>query len=333
MKPLTILISRSDSIGDVLLTLPLTGFLKQMLPECRIIFLGREYTKPVVECCSHVDAFILKEDFLKMTTAEDFGINFPDVILHVFPNREIARKARELQIPVRIGTSHRLYHWLTCNRLPNLGRKNSDLHESVLNIRLSESLGLSATTSEENLYRYYGFSAPGAELPVNLSERDGRKRIIIHPKSQGSAREYPQENFARLINLLPEEEYRIFISGTESEGNQLAQLRSGLHRPVDDLTGKLTLKEFIQFISTCDVLCAASTGPLHIAAALGKHALGLYVPLRPVHPGRWKPIGEHCKVFVTDRNCSNCVNPIRCECIRSIQPDEIAAYIRHLRFS
>ncbi|MEM8966575.1 MAG: glycosyl transferase, partial [Bacteroidota bacterium] len=33
------------------------------------------------------------------------------------------------------------------------------------------------------------------------------------------------------------------------------------------------------------------TGPLHIAAASGIYTLGLYPDKRPMHAGRWGPIG------------------------------------------
>jgi ADP-heptose:LPS heptosyltransferase len=333
MNVQTILISRTDSIGDVILTLPLAGYLKQRIPDCRIIFLGREYTRPVVACCTHIDRFLLKEDFLRMNSAADFGDLLPDVILHVFPNRDIARKAKKLKIPLRIGTSHRLYHWFTCNRLPNLGRKNSDWHESLLNIKLSESLGIQTPENEDRLFECYGFNTPDCALPAELTARDGRCRIILHPKSQGSAREYPLEHYARLINMLPEKDYRIFISGTEAEGRVLKPLYQLLKRPVEDITGTMSLTEFIHFISTCDALCAASTGPLHIAAALGIHALGIYVPLRPVYPSRWKPLGLHTKVFVKSGSCVSCSDMSVCECIRSIQPEEIANYLRQIHSS
>ena len=52
----TFLLSRTDSIGDVVLTLPMCGWLKQHIPGARIIFLGKTYTKAIIECCPDVDA-------------------------------------------------------------------------------------------------------------------------------------------------------------------------------------------------------------------------------------------------------------------------------------
>jgi ADP-heptose:LPS heptosyltransferase len=48
--PKKIVISRTDSIGDVVLTLPLAGILKEKYPKAKIIFLGNTYTKPIIKC-------------------------------------------------------------------------------------------------------------------------------------------------------------------------------------------------------------------------------------------------------------------------------------------
>ncbi len=57
-RPQKIIISRTDSIGDVLLTLPITGALKAKFPDSRLVFLGRTYTENIIRCCTHIDDFI-----------------------------------------------------------------------------------------------------------------------------------------------------------------------------------------------------------------------------------------------------------------------------------
>ena len=63
----------------------------------------------------------------------------------------------------------------------------------------------------------------------------------------------------------------------------------------------MNLEQFIAFIAQCDGLVANSTGPLHIAGALGKDALGIYSPRKSINPQRWKPLGAKAKSFVLDK--------------------------------
>ena len=108
-----ILISRSDGIGDVLLALPMAGVLKEIYPDCKVIFLGRDYTKVIIDSCEHIDRFVSWDDFLKLEEKEAILAMKSlkaDVIIHVFPRKSIAELAKRANIPLRIGTSHRHYH-------------------------------------------------------------------------------------------------------------------------------------------------------------------------------------------------------------------------------
>jgi len=130
-----------------------------------------------------------------------------------------------------------------------------------------------------------------------LERSEGRKRIVLHPLSKGSAVDWPIEKYRELIVLLPESEFAVYITGTAEEGQRIRE-QGGITGPhVYDATGVFDLAQLIGFIEKCDALVAASTGPLHISAALGKHAIGLYSPKRPIHPGRWRPVGKHAQVI------------------------------------
>jgi heptosyltransferase III len=145
-----VIISRTDSIGDVVLTLPMAGVLKESLPGCTIIFLGRDYTRPVVDICRHVDEFASWDSVSTSSPGDRSagdgagflqGLN-ADVIIHVFPQKEICLAARRAKIPMRIATSGRFYTWYTCNRLLHIPRKRSNLHESQLNLQLLKGVGI-----------------------------------------------------------------------------------------------------------------------------------------------------------------------------------------------
>lgn len=324
----SLIISRTDSIGDVMLTLPLCGLLKKYYPELKIRFLGANYTRAVVECCEYVNEFLDQKELLSLdrkglirflAEKQVFGI------VHVFPNKPLARRFAECRLPLRLGTTNRLFHWTTCNRLVTLSRKNSSLHEAQLNIALmrdylpAEVFDLSLNA----LADYYGFHAPPLAPDFRKLIPDDRPAWVLHPKSKGSAREYPLSAWMALAERLAETA-TVFISGTESERPALQALFDRLGDHVVDVVGKMNLSEFIAFLSCVTGIIAGSTGPLHIGSALGIRAVGLYPLIRPVHPGRWSPLGMHAVALTGKDFCSQC-KPKNgtCACMEAITVHQI----------
>ena len=318
-----IIISRTDSIGDVVLTLPVAKVLKDRFPGITIAFLGKQYTKPVIEACENVDLFIDEKDFL--TNEVLINGQKPAAILHVFPVAAIAKKALKLKIPLRIGTTNRLYHLYTCNELVRLSRRKSDLHEAQLNMQLLRPFGIDKIFSLPEIAGFMGLTNIVPLKPEFSQLLSTTKfNLILHPKSQGSAREWGLENFSKLIELLDKEHFNIFISGTQNERSLLQPLLEKEAGNVIDISGKMSLDQFISFINGCDGLVASSTGPLHIAAALGKYAFGIYAPMRPIHPGRWAPVGKNAQYFVLDKACNDCrKNENECHCIKEVPSEWI----------
>jgi ADP-heptose:LPS heptosyltransferase len=322
----TFIISRSDAIGDVVLTLPVAGVLRELYPQAKIIFLGRSYTEELIKTCVYVDAFLNWDELQQLPEEEavkrmaDTGA---DTILHVFPQPEIARMAKRAGIKQRIGTTNRLYHWWYCNKRVWLSRKNSPWHEAQLNLRLLTSLGAKELYSLQEIGLYYGLTRLAPIPPAIAGQLDpGRFNLILHPKSRGHGREWGLDYYIQLINLLPSNQFKIFVSGTAAEGRLLEPLLQACPS-VTDITGKLSLAEFISFISRADGLMASGTGPLHLAAALGIHAVGIFPPLRPIHPGRWAPVGPKAAALVKNISCNACRKTMDCTCIRDILPAQV----------
>lgn len=323
-----VIISRTDAIGDVVLTLPMAGVLRELYPESRIYFLGRSYTREVVEASVYVDEFINWDEYKDLPEAEaveNMKAIGADTIIHVFPNKQIARLSRRAGISQRIGTTNRIYHWLTCNTLVRLSRRHSPYHEAQLNLKLLVPLGAAALYSLDEIGGYYGLTRLAPLAPDIAGRIDPHRfNLVLHPKSRGSAREWGLDNFGELIRLLPKDRFNIFITGTAAEGDLVKPLLNE-HPGVVDLTGRLSLAELMTFLSRVDGLVAASTGPLHLAAALGINALGIYPPIKPMHPGRWAPIGPKAAVFVKGTDCEACRKTGDCVCMRSVQPELLIA--------
>jgi ADP-heptose:LPS heptosyltransferase len=308
-----ILISRTDSIGDVILTLPMAGILKQKYPDSKISFLGKKYTRDIINACEHIDDFICNDELTKQNYDEQIKFiaqkQFTHCV-HVFPVYEIAQLIRKAKVPVRIGTTNRVFHWVTCNKLIRLSRKKSDLHEAQLNCKLLATFEFDKILSIKELNENVGFTNIQKLDECNFALLDSdKKNIIIHPKSQGSANEWAMDNYVQLIKKIDHTKYKVFISGTENERQYIQQIITNCPE-VNDIVGKFDLKQFISFINEADALIACSTGPLHIASVCGKNTIGLFTNIRPMHPGRWAPIGNKSRIILMDNDTNTEINSI-----------------------
>lgn len=330
----SILISRTDSIGDVILTIPLTYALKKMYPNNKIIFLATSYTKPVLQFIQTIDEIIDYNQIIKLPKEKQKEViqqyNIHTAVI-AFPAYDIAKLLYSFKIPHRIATSHRWYNWLYCNQLVSFSRKNSELHEAQLNFHLLKPLGISnipSLTELKEMFLIKNISALNTSIQSLLD--NNKIKIILHPKSKGSAREWGIKNYINLINILDKSKFEIILTGTN---NEVSELKPIIEQCPDvlNLAGKTTLDELMALINECDALIAASTGTLHIAAMLGKHAIGIFPPIRPMHPGRWAPIGKNTHIFYKNITCNDCrKQPQQCHCIQEIQPSEIVSLLNRI---
>jgi ADP-heptose:LPS heptosyltransferase len=329
--PERILLSRTDSIGDVMLTLPLTGLLKQRYPGVRITFLGRRYTAPVLRCCRHVDEVITLEELQEAGPAaavQRLRALRADAVVHVFPQRAVANWCKSAGIPLRIGTSHRWWHWITCNARVAFSRRRSDLHEAQLNVKLLEPLGITDVPTPSALAQLTGFEAPMPDGTVRALLKPDRLHIVLHPGSRGSAVEWGLDRFAALIGLLDPARHQVLLTGTTTEAEGYRTELPLQHPCVTDTGGQLSLDQLIQLVGASDALVAASTGPLHIAAASGKRAIGLFAAMRPIHPGRWAPIGRDAHA-ITAPDVDPESDPQ--QQVRAITPEQVLGLLQSLR--
>ena len=301
-----IAISRTDNIGDVVLTMPLAGVLKKEFPEAEVCFIGKSYTREILATSTYIDHYLNWDELGALSekalaeTLRDLNI---DLFIHVFPNRRLAIAAKKAGIPYRLGTINRLFHWTTCNLRNRLSRRKSDLHEAQLNIKLLKGRIKKTDYTLKELASFYGTSKiPALTDQLKGYLQPGKKNIILHPRSLGSAREWGLENFSNLIQMIDKSKFNIIITGTQDEADSMRELLVCHQHEVTDTTGKLTLNELVALIANSTGLVAASTGPLHIAACTGVNALGLYVMTRPIHPGRWQPIGAKAHYLVYDEH-------------------------------
>ena len=316
--PDRILLSRTDRLGDVLLCFPLAAFLKQVRPDIFIGFLGTSYTRALIEHCPHIDRYEDRETFLASAVTPDYG-----AILHLYPDLEVARKAAQLRIPLRVGIRNKIRIWSALTHSILLSRSRSDLHEAELNLQLLRVFDTGKLPGLEDIRTMELLRLPPQPYT------SGKRRVILHPFSAGSAREWPLQRYTELVQLLQQHGYEVRISGSEEEKERIGNWVNDKSLQVQILPGSQSLTEFMNEIQQADALVACSTGPLHIAAALGKVAVGIYSPLRPIFARRWGPIGPFATALSAEEPCRWCrKRPDRCSCMERIDAQRVFTEIK-----
>jgi heptosyltransferase I len=149
--------------------------------------------------------------------------------------------------------------------------------------------------------------------------------LILQPGARWSNKRWPAESYAALVRALaaaePELHFAI-LGGTEDRplGDTIAQ--AAPERSLN-LAGKTSLPEMVEWIRQAELMVTNDTGPMHVAAALGKPVIAIFGPTEPRRTG---PYGQLQNVIRVDLPCAPCLKS-RChyhkpmECLRAIAPE------------
>jgi heptosyltransferase III len=316
-----ILIARTDNIGDVVLTLPLAGLIKKHQPHAKVYFLVRSYVLPIAQTVSEVDQCLdwdtlkkqSKEEAIKALKKENF-----DFFINVSTDSKVAQMAKKAGIPKRIATAHRLHHWFYCNALVFFSRKNTVFHEMELNTQLLKPLNIKSADRAIQLLDFVSLHPPQLTKTLSAYLKKDCFNLLVHPGSNGNGREWPIKHFISLIQQLPKDQFHILITGGPNEIKISQALQN---ENVIDLTGKTNLNELYALTAHADGLIASGTGPLHLAASLGIHTLGLYPPKKSAGIERWGAVGKKAESLVCQNiPCLKACSNQSCSCMEALTP-------------
>jgi ADP-heptose:LPS heptosyltransferase len=317
-----LIISRTDAIGDVCLTLPAIGWLKSLHPEWRITLLVKAYAAPVARACHWVDEVAVLPESMNADQLSDWLRDLQaDHIVHVFPNRRIAKAARQAGIPRRSGVWGRVYHWLNCNNRVWLSRARSTHHEAYLNLLLLAKV-LNILCPNDGQWRQQARTWAGLSA-LSPDAKALHKDIVPHPYSRGNGREWPIAHFAQLAHLIVLDGWRPVVGGTSADAVTFAADQYLFPAACVSVMGADSLDQYMLRIGAAAGLVASSTGPLHIAALMGKPAVGVYAPKPLIHQQRWGAIGPSSTNLQAPGPCEAVCSNRDCACMRAISPDQV----------
>lgn len=313
-----ILIVRTDRIGDVVLSIPLAELVKKKYPDSKITYFIRHYTRALLDGNSFIDDVIIADEadgeILFKENLEKIKPRKFDTCIVVNPTFKITLMMFLARIKNRIGTGYRWYSVLFNNKVYE-HRKYGDKHELEYNINLLAKLGIYVKDISKKIKFHLQIDGDSSET-INsiLSQRgfkSGNKIIIVHPGSGGSSVDLPKEKLIELTRMLNSlNNISIIITGSKSESELCKEFE--ISNSVINLSGMLNLSLLKALINEASIFISNSTGPMHIAAALGVHVIGFFPKILACSQKRWGPYTEKKTLFVPTIDCSNCTRE-QCE--------------------
>jgi heptosyltransferase-3 len=325
-----ILVTRTDRIGDVILALPMIAALHKSYEKARISMLLREYTRDLAEGQDGLTDIVTcdrggrRKPFFEML--EELRTAKFDAAFIAYPRFHIALLVWLAGIPIRFGTGYRWYSFLF-NRKVYEHRKSVEKHEAEYNLSLIHAAGCALPARPQVRLAISAMENVVAGVRQSLGVTDADRLALLHPGSGGSARDWKPENFSRLAIILSQNGFRVIITGGAGDRSLVEKVSNDTGGIATPFVSTLGLRAFGAFIQSAKIFIANSTGPLHIAAAVGTPVIGFFPPVRVMSPKRWAPLTEKKVIFVPDPSrCPRCRGG-RCrgnECMEQIEVHAVA---------
>jgi len=151
--------------------------------------------------------------------------------------------------------------------------------------------------------------------------------IGINPGARWPNKRWPASYYAELVRDLAADnpQCRFAIFGGRSDAPLGELIASAAPQCCLDLTGRTSLPELVEWLRLTDVVVTNDTGPMHIAAALGKRVVSIFGPTEPRRTGPYGQLGDALQKPLP---CAPCLQP-KCtferplECLQGITPARV----------
>ncbi len=317
--------------------------LRAQFPEAEIEFLTRAANIPVVEAMPGLSGSIGWPGLRSgdRGALKELAASKLDLIIDLQNNLRTRRFAMT-QHPVRLLRYHRpRWNRLARIHLPKMrSRLSTPLPVAVQYLNVAHELGVSDDGGSATL-------SPTQESVVSAQNRLsgishdlgwGRGKLMVAaPGGRHGTKIWPAEKWIELLNSAYKEgyEHQILV-GSKEDAAISSMITDGLHHPVANLCGKTDLCEVIGLITSADVVVSGDSGPMHLAAGLGKPIVAMFGPTVPEFG--FTPFRARSRVVQVDGlACRPCHphGPEVCplgyfRCMKEISPEMVLAGVREV---
>ena len=303
--PKRILLIKPSSLGDVTHALPVLHLLRRRYPNAKISWLVAPYCSGLLEGHPDLDEVILF-DRRRFGTAWKNPAAGLDLIRF---KRDLRRRQFDWVIdlqglfrsgwlawftraPVRIGFANaREFSWLFyTHRIPI---STMEQHAVERYLRIALAVGCDDTPIE------FPFALTESDRATVAEMTGDEPYAVLLPGANWPTKRWPVENYQALVDPIRQRfGLRCIVAGGPDTLSLANSIPSALN-----LAGKTNLPQLVALLERSSLVIANDSGPMHIAAALGKPLVTIFGPTNPIRTG---PYARPESVVRVDIPCSPC---------------------------
>lgn len=300
-KASRILITRTDRLGDVLLSLPAVAYLRKQLPSSEIHFVCKADYLTVIGGWLEANQIVGHGLITGGVTAWKDWIAAKkfDAALLLYADRPVYFATWAAKVALRAGSFSKPWSLLTLNTGLRQRRSSAEKNEAIYNLQLAQKL-LEVAKGKVDFTL-----PPGVELPRDSESAEQAKDllkslgvnsdapyVVIHPGMGGSALNLSARQYVVLLQSI-EKKRGVPVIVTKGPATSDDTLLSEMRKQKKDLrvVENIELKILREVFRRAELVIGPSTGPLHLAHFVGTKTVGIYSPVRSHHASRWQPFG------------------------------------------
>lgn len=297
-----ILITRTDRLGDVVLSTPVIRAVRRAYPEAYIAFMVRPCNRDIVANNPDLDEVIIYDKYgyhKSLWSTFNFALKLRsekfDMGIALHPTNRVHMIMYIAGIPARVGYDRKMAFLLTekISHTKQYGEK----HEIDYNLDMLRAVGLRFDRADRKPYIITSDNERKMVDAVKKTCVLGDRIIAFHVGASCLSKQWPVEKFAETADRLSQKyKYDIVLLGGEDTEVLSKKMISLMKTRANDLTGTLLLGEFAEFLSRCELFISNDSGPVHVAVAVGTPVIAIFGRKDPgLSPLRWGPVGEKDK--------------------------------------
>ena len=295
-----IIISRTDKIGDLVLSIPSFYMLRKMYPSAKICAMVRNYNYGIVKNLPYIDEIIKVDNFSQKELIEKIREFKADVFIALFTNSFVAKLARASNARWRVGPFSRISSFFSFNKGVSQSRSKSIKNEAEYNLDLIRKLNpeLFDDNFEINTKLYYSEENKKMADDFFSVNKITSKVLIINPFTGGSTKTITDGQYRELISDISKRlKVSVILTCRDTKKDRAEKIVKGINNAYV-FSNEGDLLNSAAIIDKGDMYLGGSTGPTHIASSLQKKIVAIYPIRKTCSATRWGIFGNNSVIYV-----------------------------------